>query len=146
MTETYFTPDIEDIRIGLECEYTTDSLAFRVHAVECISKQKLGFWDIEEMVGLGINEDLKNHIRIPYLNKEQIEAEGWKSIGKGAGPYWFEKTGNFKGGFWRVVISYDYTAHHLLVVFDDMGEPHHVFEGECKDINTLRYISKLLGI
>jgi hypothetical protein len=148
-TNLYFTPDREDIRPGYECEYTTDSSVFRINATDCIQKGPLSFFDIKEIVDLGIEEDLASHIRVLYLTKEQIEAEGWKYIGKGAGPEWFEKTGQFDTDTWtawRVVCHYGFDTRTIRIALDDMGEMHWIFEGKCKDINTLRYISKLLGI
>lgn len=149
MTE-YFTPDIEDIRVGYECEclwccqeprpwlpivitkednLNTKSLPFGVEVV----------WRLQE-----------NELRVPYLTKEQIEAEGWSYKGK-TQDIWFEKELDYDMGSWtayKVVMQYGVNDKRLRIFAVDRIDKldYDCFIGECKDINTFRYICKLLKI
>lgn len=128
----YFTPSIEDIHVGYECE-VKDPIGFHeeLWQKQILDKNILGYFQ----------GNWEHVVRVPYLTKEQIEKEGWKEVppitGKGTGEAWFRKN--------RDYILYNYTAHKLLVT----GEVHPddlVYDGECKDINTFRKICKLLNI
>src|SRR6187431_1971729 len=94
----YFTPQIEDIRVGYECEICPN-LGYDDRWIPTVGK-------CEEIPGNGVkscNLDeltydclIDGHIgiRVPYLTKEQIEAEGWKAaIANLGGQY---EKGNFK--------------------------------------------------
>ena len=103
------------------------------------------------MVGLGSGNERSPwywNFRVPYLTKEQIEAEGWEEeqmyrngtfvmilgeLNKG-----YELT--FTEGNSRIVITKVWT------LFDDQVKRDNIFKGNCKDINTFRKIIKLLGI
>ena len=126
MENKYFTPDIEDIRVGYEYE----SLQKQEDGSEKWVPQKIvrrydleGDW--EGWLHYGI-------VRTPYLTKEQIEAEGWKHYGNNCfelNPRWFCS--------W-------YPEINRLEVYDNENEKN--FAGKCKDINTFRKICKLLEI
>ena len=126
MENKYFTPDIEDIRVGYEYE----SLLKQEDGSEKWVPQKIvrrydleGDW--EGWLHYGI-------VRTPYLTKEQIEAEGWKHYGNNCfelNPRWFCS--------W-------YPEINRLEVYDNENEKN--FAGKCKDINTFRKICKLLEI
>lgn len=130
----YFTPDIEDLHIGYECEIyaqNTDKLIRKVswHTVTVHFSPMMS-----KHVGLNQVPRLSKtkHIRVPYLTKEQIEAEGWKHYGKNCfelNPRWFCS--------W-------YPEKNRLDIYDEENDKN--FAGECKDINTFRKICKLLGI
>lgn len=125
--EKYFTPDIEDIRVGYECE---------IHEKSCNL-------DVEDIKYCLYN---LHNLRVPYLSKEQIEKEGWK-----------------KDEFWKSENKYEKdinnTSYYSLTLNDDNQIVitkssvdggywvwHPFFSGQCKDINTFRYICKLLNI
>ena len=91
------------------------------------------------LIGLGSgNERVPWYwkIRVPYLTKEQIEAEGWTK----------EKSYFIKNNI------YLFFEDKFLVI--DSGNPFSweaidseiLFKGKCKDINTFRKICKLLEI
>ena len=124
MENKYFTPDIEDIRVGYECEtmpsmmHEQDDTLWR----KCLS---LTAHDIKEI------EDQWLDIRVPYLTQEQLEAEGWKP-----------RENNLS---WKPYLDkgpYSLLYHKRL----EITGPNISYLGECKDINTFRYICKLLGI
>jgi hypothetical protein len=131
---SYFTPNIEDMRVGYECEANP----------KFYSEQE-DVWSPIIMKGIG-QEVIHYHslgvYRTPYLTKEQIEAEGWKiKTDNNNGVIDFEKT-NY------LLLSWNYT---LKIIEINDGKTttrfdNQLYRGQCKDINTFRYICKLLGI
>ena len=146
MENKYFTPDIEDICVGYECEICPH-LGYKDEWIPVTGK-------CEEIPGNGVKDcnldeltydclvDGYIGIRVPYLTKEQIEAEGWKHTGgkliSGANQY-YEK----KEKYSPVII---YSTDNRKIKIED-SEGNTLLETvECKDINTFRKIIKLLGI
>ena len=126
MENKYFTPDIEDLHIGYECELKeTDSWNITV-------------LDEDHVVGIIYLKQRHNYdVRVPYLTKEQIEAEGWELLSE-------DKYLQFiKPGY---SISYVEKLHLLIVIVLEEKQSNVRYSGKCKDINTFRKISKLLGI
>lgn len=149
MEETikYFQPDITDLRVGYECEVKWhtygDGINWRSYIVKA-----------------GDSILTTDNVRVPYLTKEQIEAEGWKPL-EDKSPF----TGKpFK---WRKVIGEKETGifnqdHIYTLEYYGQGTNNlkihlqwesslnrfngYIFCGTCKDINTFRYICKLLNI
>lgn len=135
----YFTPSIEDIRVGYECEIKQRGLGYLDWTPYTIHS-KYAFYHYFDDSGSA-------SIRVPYLTKEQIEAEGWiLKSDYGAG------TSYMKGSTYRLDThkhaGLTYNLHDIrlfkLGLWEDIRGK--VYEGECKDINTFRYICKLLGI
>lgn len=104
----------------------------------------------------------KNEIRVPYLIKEYIEAAGWKDT-----TAWLDETkkqslANFpnftfetKTGSLRLYLKSLHDPSKGISIEEykrSTGEPWSMssffnrYNGECKDINTFRFICKLLGI
>jgi|694.fasta_scaffold67796_7 hypothetical protein len=135
----YFTPDIEDIHAGYECEL----LIYAKWEPNTVKP-----YTALESVGKCIKDKV---IRVPYLTKEQIEAEGWELIQiypKGA--CIFQKGTKEKG----CELTCDFTEHrvHFTKLYfygldDEYTRTKLTWSSlECKDINTFRKIIKLLGI
>ena len=132
MKNKYFTPDIEEMFVGCEFEmHDTWGNWKNLILTEELLKNPL--------IGLGSgNERVPWYwkIRVPYLTKEQIEAEGWTK----------EKSYFIKNNI------YLFFEDKFLVI--DSGNPFSweaidseiLFKGKCKDINTFRKICKLLEI
>lgn len=130
----YFTPDISDIRVGYECEYLVNNSDQQwvsyIHGKYKGEENKI------------IGQSFINLLRVPYLTKEQIRGEGWAELNKDY------ETNEFVKG----VYSLDYDFHNKLLRiyisdnFETSGYDRQFFEGRCKDINTFRYICKLLEI
>lgn len=140
--EKYFVPNIEDIRVGYECEEFLSNKEWR-HTVYKHSEDLL---DLELVIK-------KEQIKVPYLTKEQIEAEGWEYKQTNKIRYWYEKESPEIGGNWygyyiyKAKLIHDPEMKYLKILFSfDAVEDECVFEGECKDINTLKQIQKLLRI
>lgn len=116
----YFTPLIEDIRVGYECEWLL------AEGLEHVWQARKADWMLIQKA----QEFGTQFFRVPYLTKEQIEAEEWKEdthlgvkcYSKGIHKlFWFEES---------------------IISIDGLGTQ--LYRGECKDINTFRYICKLL--
>lgn len=150
MEDKYFTPDIEDIRVGYYCEHTSDGLAFGLNNYDDIIVGELETCDVIQYIKWHVEDgyDIGNMIRVPFLTKEQIEEEGWKVLEKEWGTF-IEKD-NYMGRFTIVdglpiitllakdVCKMDWLLPNSPEMFR-LVLP-------CKDINTLRYICKLLRI
>jgi hypothetical protein len=125
MENKYFTPDIEDLCIGYELELL------------CViegNNEKEETWKNTIIYNLYVEnkEEFIKSVRVPYLTKEQIEAEGWKHSEKNC----FDFND-------RWMCSW-YPEHNRMEFYDDENE--NGFAGNCKDINTFRKLIKLLGI
>lgn len=124
----YFVPEISDIRIGYECEY-------RLSGKDWLKLK------IEKSDALFINSfinDLENgNLRTPYLTKEQLGAEGWNH---------FDTVNNqFKKGDYNLI--YKFGSRNLQIADTNSSYGYQIkFDGECKDINTFRFLVKLLNI
>lgn len=122
--QKYFTPSIEDIRVGYEAE-----IAY-LHKDNWLSTK----WRTKEET-IAIITELLNYnrrIRVPYLSKEQIEAEGW---------YFTQQIGNTL--FFKKK-DFELTFNNNYININNFGETDLGYWGQCKDVNTLRYITKLL--
>ena len=147
MENKYFTPDIEDICIGYELEINW-SRAYEV----CWVPIKVLVQDEDFVYTNSISEiinaldDGMSEARVPYLTKEQIEAEGWKECilnDNEQALLLFSKNGYDL----RIYEDYIYRFSELIVGAGMMPSWDKVlFEGECKDINTFRKLCKLLHI
>lgn len=176
----YFTPKLEDLHVGYECEkivmdYSTHFDIFLKNGASQEDYEKA--WDehynktkSEKCVLTAADFQLflqftgnlrtspglplRGYIKTPYLTKEQIEAEGWRGFGKARtddgrvgyekGNYFLiyheDKSTKMKG---RIEIIIKDVLHDPYTEFTSNGR---LFLGQCKDINTFRYICKLLGI
>jgi hypothetical protein len=138
MENKYFTPNIEDLCIGYELEIRQANkwLSHKIQSNDC-------FCDFIDMDGY----------RVPYLNKEQIEAEGWTSfiteyerdiVTEKMIYTFFKEDRNYMLGWNFNTNKITLIIKDPSLVLDYYTEP--TFRGECKDINTFRKIIKLLKI
>jgi hypothetical protein len=132
MENKYFTPDIEDIHVGYECEILNNKEKWNkinmpsIFIPKCVNKvtERNGWLET-------------NKLRVPYLTKEQIEAEGWELSSE-------DKYLQFVKPNYS--ISYVEKLHLLIVIALEEKQSDVKYSGTCKDINTFRKITKLLGI
>ncbi len=143
MENKYFTPDIEDLCIGYECEYNfakayTDEFDFVKIDYKDITSGEAGYTnELTDMIHL--IDDGAAAIRVPYLTKEQIEAEGWKYLSEG----YVEQQAFYKDDF---QMSCFYDKHLLKIIKKESLKTVILYQGSCKCINDFRKIIKLLGI
>lgn len=135
MEDKYYTPDIEDLFVGYECEriyYGDDEDTWIPHII--------GF----EYDWLEIPVNYNKALRTPFLTKEQIEKEGWTFKTEYTGLYrlTFEK-----GNSW---LGYNPENHMMVIIpidpVKEFYEHHQRYAGSCKSINEFRKITKWLGI
>ena len=126
MENKYYTPSIEDIRVGYQCEINKSLF-------NGISEgwHKFVFVDFEQLDVINFN-GLKA-LRTPYLTKEQIEAEGWEVSDHITG-VWAE--------YKHFTLRYELKTHRLEVV--NINQDHCVYDGMCPSINEFRQLIKLL--
>ena len=131
MENKYFTPDIEDLCIGYELEMNWNRAYEEKWVPVKISIQDEEFAYTDEISEI-VNalDDGMSEARVPYLTKEQIEAEGWVYVSMDM--CWI------KNG-----IELYFQKDNKIEILD---QPNFLFQGECKDINTFRTIIKLLEI
>lgn len=146
--DKYFTPSIEDIRVGYECEiwWNWNHIPENEWCFVKILVDDPKDFDIYDF----ISRIPKNEIRVPFLTKEQIETEGWRTSEPTpkATVHWklFITKGNIIGGLLndgRLELT---LRDVLLDDRTDTTSNGRIYLGECKDINTFRYTCKLLGI
>ena len=159
MDNRYYTPDIEDLRIGFHCE---------VHS-SMESKDNGETWKHtwKSMVIKTGNNLLYNlgalkmeQMRVKYLTKKDIESEGWKvkicpfNILKGT-----KHTGNYDVD--DDLTGTEYNLYYRLesnrlsiesypICFGKASRPYkgvdRIYFGDCKSINEFKTIQKLLSI
>lgn len=143
MKNTYFTPDIEDIRVGYECEIWSIKNKFprlpREHEWQKFNMLDIDVFAIENIIK-------KKEIRVPYLTKEQIVAEGWEFTSEYSPVLYFKK------GDWT--LKYWYKLHLIELHTNDLVREIDKFNAnfdrattlncECKCINDFRFIIKKL--
>ena len=128
MENKYFTPDMEDLHIGYECEISTPTIWKSGKFPEILELNS----ELDEFSKDSLMKAAHAILRVPYITKEQIEAEGWKHYNNNCfelNPRWFCS--------W-------YPEMNRLEIYDNENENN--FAGKCKDINTFRKICKLLEI
>lgn len=138
----YYTPAIEDIRYGYEMEWLNKANESPL-IMDGVSTDTWTKYDYEfqglSVKGLKILIAL-NRLRVLYLTSEQIVAEGWNLIDKQP----VKSRQDYQKENWLLL----YSPHNkwLLIANKEDESTRGKYAGECKDINTLRYIMKLLKI
>jgi len=155
MESAYFTPDIEDFYVGYEfqCKVYGEEDEW----VNCIYSRPT-----DEVFCKDSDDNIwtNDSLRVPYLTKEQIEAEGWKEfITEYRGDiklenmnyvFFNEKSNYMLGWFFNrnqigLLVADPSKALDIngnIINYNDTPR----YTGECKDINTFRKICKLLRI
>jgi hypothetical protein len=140
MENKYFTPDIEDICIGYELEMNWNRAYEEKWVPVKISIQDEEFVYTDEISDI-INalDDGMSEARVPYLTKEQIEAEGWKldSSPDSNEMHFIKKIKKSR----HYLEFYPNTKEVIINKINTESLPF-----KCKDINTFRKIIKLLEI
>ena len=123
----YFTPNIEDLHIGYELEHLS-ATGYITTKFEIDSSLPA----LQELIKL-------NQIRVPYLTKEQIEAEKWEYLSEG----YIGHQSFYKDDF---EMSCFYDKHLLKIIKKEKVKTVVLYQGRCKCINEFRKIIKLLEI
>ena len=142
MENKYFTPDMEDFHIGYECEISTPTIWKSGKFPEILELNS----ELDEFGKDSLMKAAHAILRVPYLTKEQIEAEGWKENvlnNNEKALLLFLKNG------YELRMYKNYICRFSILIVEAGIIPNWdkvLFEGKCKDINTFRKICKLLEI
>lgn len=136
--EKYYTPAIEDIHVGYECE----------------TRQESGEWKkLTVTTSIGFHKWQLPTLRTPYLTKEQIEAEGWifeppvDGIKLASRPDFILKKND--------TLTYNLYIRDKRISIElytkrtgvwEMSSWVTIYSGSCPSINEFRTICKLLNI
>ena len=127
----YFTPDILDIHVGYECEIYENE-----QYVSYVIPHVIVGGNTRIDIPCGSHWSIQNKLRVPFLTKEQIKAEGWILQ---------SETGFFIKGKYELYYNQQWNNDKEFSL-QILEQPNFMFKGFCKDINTFRKIIKLLGI
>lgn len=140
--EKYFIPDIEDLRVGYEFEivdyasnnYAMDMSTCTWNKIKIKGEDMFSGYKEDSPLETYISYLDKGHIRTSYLTKKQIEKEEWIFTAQIGNTFFFKKK------------DFELTFNDYYININNFGEYDLGYWGNCKDINTLRYICKLLEI
>ncbi len=130
----YYTPDIEDIRVGYEGEinwsrgYSETFVPFKI----TVQNEDFAYTGLLSEI-VDAMDDGYAEVKTPYLTKKQIEAEGWKFDYGLMDHMFFSKECAALVWFGRSN-SIEVQQPANLVVYN----------GHCSSINEFRYITKKL--
>lgn len=134
--DKYYTPDIEDIRVGYECEYSTYDGAFHINQTDDIKIGSLTSDEVIDILQYCVRDGKLWQVRTPYLTKEQIEKEGWLHTG---GKLLESADQTFEKEDYQLTYS---TSRKRLWIYKEYT----IFNGTCSSINEFRLICKFLNI
>ena len=129
----YFTPDIEDLHIGYKCEQKDES----EWTSYIIDQKSLLYTTLRDL-----ESSEKSFIRTKFLDKSDIESLGWKWFTNASYGEDYEMINNNK----KYVLSQIENTQEIYVYLIDESKDYVLFNGQCKSINELRIIHKLLQI
>ena len=151
MENKYYTPTLDDIRLGYEYEINYSGY-WKKLVITDFYTDGYGLGDVQEVVAK-INNN-PNQIRIPYLTKEQIIAEGWELTnvleeddeGKDIFSTGFEKYINDDNWYSLVLKDNKIIIYKSWYRNNVCRLTRTVYYGKCPSINEFRTITKLLNI
>jgi len=134
MENKYFTPDISDFYVGYE--FQGKIYGEEDEWVNCLYSKPTDEIFCKDSDG---NIWVNDSVRVSYLTKEQIEAEGWEYLSEG----YVEQQAFYKDDF---QMSCFYDKHLLKIIKKESLKTIVLYQGSCRCINDFRKIIKLLGI
>jgi hypothetical protein len=145
---SYYTPAIEDLRIGYECQIKNGASAGDHWHPVLLDKYLM------ESVVFKLKE---GNIRTHYLLANDIEAAGWEIKAEGHLNGEYDESGDrgtytvhgFKDNY-----MFSYIGRRLTILLVDPWKDEQItgvlrstlYSGSCPSINEFRYISKLLNL
>ncbi len=155
--DKYYTPSIEEFRVGFEYEYNSETLQYNLvdfsdpmtipekigNEVKVWNKRIFGVTDFETMIyNIGYSDRIKRY-RVKYLDREDIESCGFEIIKEGC-PWQY-----MKGGCKLVTdIHSDKTGmpENTKVIIYQKGDEYPYFDGTIKNISELKQILTMIGV
>lgn len=168
MEQQYYTPNVEDIRVGYECfwvkdpikDLTDDNLIPIIFTPKKLSSALFPPFNWEREDTDNLRPNLTSY-KVSYLTKEQIEAEGWKITSDINTHTTFEKIDGFldeeedsTGWYYELILFnkriylYRYQINYGKPdkPYPGQGDGNIIYSGQCPSINEFRTIMKLLNI
>lgn len=138
MENKYYTPEVSDFHKGFEFEVRISGTDIWVPITLNFPSSIWGFVSTKykkdgELIEERIEPDV---VRVPYLTKEQIEAEGWE---KAMERDYFTKIVN--GDEFQLSYQWD---NHWGIIFD--YDANYVFRGFIKSINEFRKLMEMIAV
>ena len=144
----YYTPKIEDLFEGYEFEHQEYDEFVDVYTDNWV---KSGF-DSRGGLGHDLTHDFNDgRVRVPYLSKEQIEAEGWKYLGG----FWWEwpiKDSIYVEEFSNRTLDFrlNFSSPDKYLIMEayerNSFDWERVFAGPCPTVNELRTLQRWFKI
>jgi len=141
ITIQYFIPTLEDFREGYECEVQSNALKnwFKVIMHRRIPERKPEGFKV--VVPDTLHYDfLHGRVRVQYLDAQLLQEDGWEHK-------WFDGEADTwtKGKLILTIWTGENNIEGNSRMLIDYGK-RRLFDGTCKDINTLRQILKLVEV
>lgn len=146
--QQYFVPDISDLRIGDYIEIVNSKGKWIPGEFPNVVRQVSSLDQYADDI-MAFAHAL---YRLPYLTQQQIESEGWKrdtDDDPDYKTYSFFKEITGSKPFLQYTLYYNAEIKSVRIeriVECGQGREDYLSHGTCRDINTLRYIQKLLNI
>jgi len=141
MSDQYYTPAIEDLFIGYECElYCGKFLKPIDNDTKRINFTPDFDWDKDAELWQRHTVMLipeRARLRTPYLTREQIEAEGWRHVPMNVGrdDEGHRQRFDLDG---RILLYYDFKRHLFSIMTAN--------NLSCPSVNEFRKICDMIGI
>jgi len=133
----YYTPETEEFHVGFEYEYLANGYDWITHTINNKA-------DLIECI-----EDLEdNHIRVKYLDKEDIESLGWvNGETKALGGFIIDNE-DFKNskGFYQMYEGMFIENEGLFLQIHSNETSDYIFQGIIKNKSELKRLMKQLDI
>jgi hypothetical protein len=148
MEDKYYKPELSEFVDGFEFESAvTDSekyitIIYAVGHDACFNKH------IDYPIDK-VTYSVPDHIRVKYLDREDIEECNWIYAGKGV-DIWFGRKGKFEMSSWTaydLIMHYGLHDHRLHIYAEDPGSPDYtLFRGIVRNKSEFLKVMKMLQI
>ena len=140
MENKYFTPSIEDIKVGYECEKEDLLKGWKTFIFDAKA--------IRDYMNCSMVDYQDDFFRVPYLTKEQLEAEGWDLLSE------YQFSDKYVVKFQKIPeignpVILHFIDNNWIIVKKESLRKHELpceYSGQCNNINTFKTIIKLLNI
>ena len=140
MENKYYTPKIEELHVGMYCEWLQDP-ANEIYIPVELTANMLSLtlnttgWNFERL-----NVPGSISYRVKYLDREDIESLGWVHTGRSIDDWfkWEERVRLESGHYISFKMHYGYHDQKLTINGDDGGGESCFFEGYVKNKSELK--------
>jgi formyltetrahydrofolate hydrolase len=141
----YYTPELGELYFGFSFEVYNSNDRYFFEGAEGWYKASMDFGVLGNLINLQ-RLILDKQVRVPYLTKEDIEAEGFKKVGdqfESIKTYLGIGTGDDK----KLCIYFDEEDYMVDIWYrSNRGDLYTKFEGVIKNKSEFRKILKMIGV